>query len=792
MLLVAAAFAQSPVLPPVLLAQAELRYPPEAGAEVGDVVVMVTVGVDGTVLDGAVQSGPEVFHAAALEAARSLRFTPATRDGRPVEVRLPASFHFAPPPPPEPAPDRPYLDVVVEAHRDPTAGETHAVSVLAAETLERAAGEDLASTLEAVPGVISGRSAADGGKPIIRGQTERRLLILYDGVRHESQKWGLDHATEIDPFAAGSIHVVRGAAGVRYGPDAIGGVILVEPPPPRLDRGLGGQGWLFGNWNGWRGGAAARLDVAPIDDLGFRLEGDYSRGASLSAPDYVLANTGSEQWDLGAALSGRPAFGEIHLAWRHYDLRAGVCTCAKSASPDELAALLDAEQPVGASGWTSSYDIGRAWQDVSHDLALAGARVDFGRGHLDLRYAFQLNRRLEYDHARASISGPQYDFTLRTHSLDLHAEQEGLRLGRARLGLELGADGSFQENVYSGMPLIPNFRSFQAGVSAFARVDLPGAALELGARYDHLGRDAWLTPSAFDRALARDQLQESDCARGEAAARCPAAWDTGSVSLGGRWSPLPDQLELRVDLSSASRFPDADELYMNGAAPSSPVYALGDPGLGVETTWGGSPTVGLRLPWMEAELSPYLHYIHDHVYFAPEMEEGGVAVDVTIQGAFPRYTFRPVDALFYGLDGSLTLGPEAPLRLGLVGMLVRGQEAASGEGLVLVPPDRVEARLGVHPTRLGPLLEPYVEVSGRHVFAQTHVDPDADLAPPPDAYFLLGAGLGLRVAIGDRSLSVGLEGANLLDQRYRDYSSLLHYFADEPGRDLRLRLGFEI
>ena len=30
---------------------------------------------------------------------------------------------------------------------------------------------------------------ANAAKPIIRGQQERRLLLLYDGVRHESQKW---------------------------------------------------------------------------------------------------------------------------------------------------------------------------------------------------------------------------------------------------------------------------------------------------------------------------------------------------------------------------------------------------------------------------------------------------------------------------------------------------------------------------------------------------------------------------------------------------------------------------
>ena len=41
---------------------------------------------------------------------------------------------------------------------------------------------------------------------------------------------GPDHATEVDPFSAGSISVIRGmpAHGMA---DAIGGVILVEPPP---------------------------------------------------------------------------------------------------------------------------------------------------------------------------------------------------------------------------------------------------------------------------------------------------------------------------------------------------------------------------------------------------------------------------------------------------------------------------------------------------------------------------------------------------------------------------------
>ena len=170
------------------------------------------------------EAGPEVFRQAALDAAHRLSFAPATRDGRPVPATTRVRFHFAPP-----VDAVPLIEITVHT-TDPDLADTRARTTLDAAALERAAGDDLAETVAAVPGVRLAGGTSDAAKPIIRGQHERRLLVLYDGVRHESQKWGPDHATEIDPFAAGTISVIRGAAGARYGPDALGGVILVEPP----------------------------------------------------------------------------------------------------------------------------------------------------------------------------------------------------------------------------------------------------------------------------------------------------------------------------------------------------------------------------------------------------------------------------------------------------------------------------------------------------------------------------------------------------------------------------------
>ena len=72
------------------------------------------------------------------------------------------------------------------------------------------------------------QTGATIAKPVIHGLHSNRILILNNEVRQEGQQWGADHAPEIDPLVADQITVVKGAESVRYGSDALGGVILIE------------------------------------------------------------------------------------------------------------------------------------------------------------------------------------------------------------------------------------------------------------------------------------------------------------------------------------------------------------------------------------------------------------------------------------------------------------------------------------------------------------------------------------------------------------------------------------
>ena len=74
---------------------------------------------------------------------------------------------------------------------------------------------------------------------------------------------------------------------------------------------------------------------------------------------------------------------------------------------------------------------------------------------------------------------------------------------------------------------------------------------------------------------------------------------------------------------------------------------------------------------------------------------------------------------------------------------------------------------------------------------QRRFDEDADFAPPPPSYFVLGANAGIAVPIGEQRMTFSLTGRNLTNARYRDYTSLLRYYANEPGWDVLLRVSLD-
>jgi iron complex outermembrane recepter protein len=690
---------------------------------------------------------------------------------------------------------QPIVESVTVTQKAAAPTDTRSTAVLSGEALEQQRGQSLSDALAEVPGVSQLRAGTGMAKPIVRGHFGRRLPILVDGVRHRAQEWGIDHAPELDPSMADRITVVRGASGVRYGSDAIGGAVLVDPPSTLDKPGAAGEGHLIGYSNGLGGSAMGRLQVAPASVPGLSLlwEGSGKRVRAPSTPDHPLDNTGERTWSAGAAASFRREGTVYQLSFRHYQAELGVCTCFRVDSADDFFAQLDRRRPLGAELYRASFEIERPYQSVAHELAVARARWTLsGLGTVSATYALQFDHRREYDVVRQATTGPQFSFRLWTHDADVVVDHMPVHVSdHLHLSGAIGLVGMIQDHDYTGLPLVPSHHAIAGGAFMSERLWGDHFEIEAGLRYDYLNRTAGIVRRDFLRLVRSGQLTVDTCGAGTEVdpVRCGSAFHTLSASIGGLLK-LSSAWTAKLDLSMASRPPNADEQYLNGSAPSLPVVGLGQPDARAETSYTASGTLTYSGPRAAAELSAFGNYISDYLSFAPAVASDGKPVfDVLIRGTFPRFVTRGVDALFYGADGFVSATPVSWLQLGAQASLVRARNVTDGRHLVFIPPDRLRTSLAFTPARsLFGLEKVTAAVAGTYAFRQSRFDPGADLAPPPDGHFVLEASLGAQRRMGGQVVKFALAGTNLLGARYREYPSLLRYFADQPTRQLFFRI----
>ncbi|MEO1267948.1 MAG: TonB-dependent receptor plug domain-containing protein [Myxococcota bacterium] len=347
--------------------------------------------------------------------------------------------------------------------------------------LDKTRGLDLGEALTAIPGV---RTIDMGtiSKPVIHGMHSNRVLILFDGIKHEAQSWGLDHAPEIDPFAAHGLTVVKGAAGVRYGSGAIGGVILVHPPTIPRDPGLSGEAHLVGISNGLGGAGSLMLrgGVPQVEGLGWRVQGSIKRVGTLETPDYYLDNTGVEELNVSGAVGFHRSGYGLELSASRFDTTLGVFTGQVAENSNQFRELLERDRPLGEELYRFEYNIDRPYQEVTHTTYMGRGYFDVDVGRVSLQVAHQHNDRQEFDLVRSNVEGPQIDFDLRTLSGELLWEFDAAERWLGGVGL----NASRQENIYKGRRLVPNYRTRAAGAFGWAQLLLDGWELEVGARLD--------------------------------------------------------------------------------------------------------------------------------------------------------------------------------------------------------------------------------------------------------------------------------------------------------------------
>ncbi|WP_310589095.1 TonB-dependent receptor [Fibrella forsythiae] len=652
---------------------------------------------------------------------------------------------------------------------------SQSVMALQGRTLDQTRGLTLGDALRNVPGVTTLQTGSSVVKPVIHGMHSSRVLILNNGIRQEGQQWGSEHGPEIDPFVATRLSVIKGAAGVRYGSDAIGGVILVEPALLPTAGKLHGQLNLAGFSNGQQGvvsaqteGSVGRQLASGAARFGWRVQGTVKTGGNMKTPTYFLDNTGVRERNGSAAFIYRGERWHSEVFYSRFSSEIGIFSGSHIGSLTDLQQVLDSGEPLVKSGF--SYAIGRPSQAIVHDLLkwrTAYTAMTGANWHLTL--ARQTDDRMEYDlhlprnDSLASLNRPELRFQLTTYSAELIRESQT----RTNRSSTMGVSGLYQYNIMTGRPLIPNFQLATLGTFWIGKERRGSWEYELGMRID------WRHLQIFRYV---NRVYDSPT----------FIYASPSGTLGATHYHN-DHWITRLNLGTAWRPPNISELFSDGVHHGAAAYEQGDAGLRPETNISLNLATEWRSDRVQAEVELYYNHIQNYIYLRPQSEP-----ILTVRGAFPYFKYTQTNAIYTGIDATVDLKLGVRWNWTTKPSYLYVQDMKVNQPIVMIPPNRWDNSLRytlVQPNKAGRWREPYISVGNLLVARQNRVPVNSDFAPPPPAYSLWTAAVGSTMAVSDKqSIDISLTATNLFDIQYRDYLNRFRYYANDMGRNVAIRL----
>lgn len=666
---------------------------------------------------------------------------------------------------------------------------TNTTYTLSAEELDHFKGKSLGEALKRVPGVSALQTGPAIFKPVIDGLHSQRILLLNNGIRQEGQQWGVEHAPEIDPFIASEIKVVKGSETVRYGSDAIGGVIIIDTPPMHQAQKFGGELNAGFSSNNRMGVFSGLLEggVKKMPKMSWRLQSSVKKGGDYSAPDYVLSNTGVQELNFSGAVGLKAEDKGAELYFSSFNTEMGILRTAHTGSTENLDFSFRNEKPWYVRDFTYNIDAPR--QKISHQLMkVSGYKKIAGIGTLNILYGGQYNQRKEYDIRRGGRSDkPALSLDLFSNVLDVFLEH---KLGK--LEGNIGVNGTYKDNSNvpetGTRPLIPNYRQVNAGLFLLEKYRNDKWLFEGGVRIDH--QYLQVISRLTNQELVKPQFN----------------FTYVSGSFGASYY-FNQYARISSHVGLAMRPPHVSELYSDGLhrGLASVEYGLlnqngfqTDASLvkkEISTKW----TNGFQFIKNEfsLELSAHLNHISNYVYLRPNGTERRAS------GVYVVFDYAQTEAFLTGIDGLLHWDVSKHIEYWVTFAYLYARDMANNDVLTFIPPAQMEHGLTYH-TTLKRSQELFFTLSAPVVFRQTRAPitvypTDAetyegnkvyDFAPAPDGYILLNAGMGIKLPVKEHVLSISLDGENLLNKSYRVYMNRLRYFADEPGTNFMLRLKY--
>lgn len=613
---------------------------------------------------------------------------------------------------------------------------TTSVNVVKREALDLSPGSGLGDVLSNLPGVRSSFFGPGASRPVIRGLSGARVLVLANGVGQiDASGLSPDHQVASDPQEAERIEVLRGPSALAYGGSAIGGIVNVidERIASKYREGVHGRALgvystgdegkmasaqlsagFAGGWTVTLDGVHRRSDDydVPVDPVSRRL----ARAEGLPTPGRERTRVPNSYSDLDAFGGGLSYVGEG--GWGGVSIKR---TESDYGVPSEEDVFIDLKQTrIDTRG---GFDV---------DWGPFG-QVKFAGGYADYKHT--------------EFEGPEAGTTFLSKGEEgrielVQKDRDGWQGAFGVQALHRAFDAIGDE------ALIPKTDIDEIGLFTLQRLDKDSWGVEGGVRVDQ---------------------RKLDSVRGD------RSFTNLSASVGAFARPA-EGVFLGLALSRTSRAPTEEELFSLGAHPATAAFEIGDATLGKEISYSLDATLHYEGGAWTLDLHGF--YV-DYDNFIDIVPTGELDDD----SGFRVFRFQQSGARFYGTEAEVSYEAwrDGEKSFHVEGAFDYVHGTTDAGPAARIPPWSATAR-AVYET---PAWTGTVEV--HRVGKQDRI---ADFELPTSGYTTLDASLVLRPFEAQRGLKVFVDGHNLTNVEAREHASFLKDIAPLPGRTFRLGVGY--
>ncbi len=619
-----------------------------------------------------------------------------------------------------------------------------ATSVLSDAKLDRRLDGTLGATVAGTPGVAVTSMGPATARPVLRGMSGDRVLILEDGLRPgDLSSTSMDHAVAMDPLTATKVEVVRGPMSLLYGSSALGGVVNLirqEVPSTLAEHLHGSVSVQATSANG--GVTAGGFGEAPLLGLTVRGEASGRVAGDMRTPVGALVNTDVQSVNGSVGASLVRDWGYTGVSYRFFQNDYGLPGGFVGAHPGGVDITMTRHMVRSETDWHPQD--GR-FESVKASLSFT-----------------------DYAHSELTNSGnvsTRFEQLMSVGELQVRHKPVGPFTSGA-----FGLRAQYRDITTAGALRTPSTSDWSAAGFVIEEAELGKLRLQAGARYD----------------LARFTPLESASVTvdGVAIPAAPRTFGALSASLGALYK-FDNGLRLGASASQSYRTPDFNELYSDGPHLAAYSYDVGNPRIRRETGRGAELFGRVERERVRVEVAAFMNRMDGYIFPRNTGELGR-------QGERWKFQYSNEDATLVGAEGELEWT--------LAQHVVLDGSVSYVRGDLRGPRDTVPGINGapdVLESSFLPLMPPlHGRVGARHETARWSYggglrwaaaqDRLGDFETVTDAYATADLFVGWRLLLGGRLHSVTVKVDNLLDAEIRDHLSRTKTIIPEMGRNISL------